>query len=99
MVKTSNEKDNQQDDLGNGKAVVGRSKRSHPALDDLDFLVTMPTLCQRLDLPVKWVRRETSAGRLPAIRIGRRICFNVEAIKDFLRDRASRKNQQGKWLQ
>jgi excisionase family DNA binding protein len=90
-----NEKDNQSD----GKAVVRNSKPTHPAPDDPDFLVTMPTLCQRLGLPVKWVRREASAGRLPAIRIGRRICFNVEAIKDFLRDRASRKNPKGDWLQ
>jgi excisionase family DNA binding protein len=90
---------NMKADQSDGKAVVRNSKPSHPAPDDPEFLVTMPTLCQRLDLPVKWVRRETAAGRLPAVRIGRRICFNVEAIKDFLRDRASRKNHQGEWLQ
>jgi excisionase family DNA binding protein len=96
VVKSRNEADSQGNGLNSDKAAT---KRSHPAPDDPEFLVTMPSLCQKLDLPVKWVRRETTAGRLPAIRIGRRICFNVEAIKEFLRDRASRKNQQGNWLQ
>jgi excisionase family DNA binding protein len=58
----------------------------------------MTTLCESLGLPLKWVRRETSAGRLPAIRVGQRVLFNVEAVREFLRNRASRKNQRGDWI-
>jgi excisionase family DNA binding protein len=74
-------------------------RRVFKAPDDPSFLVTMPTLCEQLALPLKWVRREVSAGRLPAIRIGRRVCFNISAVKEYLRDRASRRNQAGQWLQ
>jgi excisionase family DNA binding protein len=77
---------------------VSRRKRPLPGPKDPHFLVPMATLCETLNLPLKWVRRETSAGRLPAIRVGQRILFNVEAVRDFLRDRAARKNQDGKWV-
>jgi excisionase family DNA binding protein len=86
-------------DNGNDETRIQRLGRQVPPVDDPAFLVTMPTLCSSLKLPLKWVRRETVAGRLPAIRVGKRVLFNVQAIQEFLRDQAAPKNQKGEWLQ
>jgi excisionase family DNA binding protein len=77
---------------------VGRQKKSLPGPKDPHFLVPMTILCETLNLPLKWVRRETSAGRLPAIRVGQRVLYNVQAVREFLRNRAARKNQDGDWI-
>jgi excisionase family DNA binding protein len=86
------------DQQGEVEEQVSRRKRPLPGPKDPSFLVPMTTLCESLGLPLKWVRRETSAGRLPAIRIGQRVLFNVQAVRDFLRGRAARKNQHGDWV-
>ena len=76
----------------------GRRRRSVPAPDDAAFLVTMPILCTKLKLPLKWVRREASEGRLPCVRVGHRLLFHVQAVSELLRVRAARKNQHGDWV-
>jgi hypothetical protein len=43
-----------------------RAKRQYRYPNDSGFLVPVVALCEKLSLPVKWVRRETAAGRLPA---------------------------------
>jgi len=43
-----------------------------------------------LGLPESWVRAEAVAGRLPHIRVGRRLMFDFEAVERTLLDRAQR---------
>jgi hypothetical protein len=76
----------------------GRRRRVVPTPDDPAFLVTLPILCAKLKLPLKWARREASEGRLPCLRVGHRLLFHVQAVSDFLRLRAARKNQDGQYV-
>lgn len=77
----------------NGSAQT--QKRRHvPASDDPEFLVTLPTLCKTLNLPLKWARRKAWAGELPCVRIGSRLHFSPEAVKQWLLGHADR-NQYG----
>jgi excisionase family DNA binding protein len=46
-------------------------------------------LAARLRLPAGWLRQEAMAGRLPCLRIGRRLLFNKEAVERALADRAA----------
>lgn len=52
-------------------------------------LVNLNGLAEKLNLPKTWLKQEAKAGRLPCLRIGRRILFNVFAVEQTLADRAS----------
>jgi hypothetical protein len=98
MADTQVKEVEQQDKVSADPGRQSRSKRIIPTPDDPAFLVTMPMLCTKLKLPVKWVRREASAGRLPCLRVGHRLLFSVQAVSEFLRLRAARKNQDGQYV-
>lgn len=51
-------------------------------------LITVYELADALELPAKWLNTEAQAGRIPHLRIGRRLLFNVEAVKAVLLNRA-----------
>ncbi len=42
--------------------------------------ITLGELSDRTGLPVAWLRREASAGRLPSVTIGRRRMFDLDAV-------------------
>jgi len=42
-----------------------------------------------LGVPRTWLRREADAGRIPCLRIGRRRLFDVESVREALRNRAA----------
>ncbi|MGD0464869.1 MAG: hypothetical protein ABSB74_20485 [Tepidisphaeraceae bacterium] len=42
----------------------------------------------RLGLPPSWLRAEVIAGRIPALRVGKKILVNPEAVERVLLDRA-----------
>ncbi len=42
----------------------------------------------RLGVPVNWLRAQADAGRLPHLRIGRRLLFPVEAVEAELLSRS-----------
>jgi hypothetical protein len=44
---------------------------------------------QRLRLSREWLRAEALAGRLPCLKIGRRLLFNVQAVEETLARRAA----------
>jgi hypothetical protein len=46
-------------------------------------------LAARVRLPAAWLRQEALAGRIPCLRVGRRLLFNVEAVKAALYERAA----------
>jgi hypothetical protein len=52
-------------------------------------LASLPTLARRLDLPAAWLKTEADAGRLPHLRIGRRLLFDVAAVERELLRRAA----------
>jgi excisionase family DNA binding protein len=52
-------------------------------------LLTLNRLAAELRLPRDWLRREAKAGRLPCLRVGRRLVFNLAAVEQALADRAA----------
>jgi len=55
----------------------------------VDALLSLNKLAARLRLPRAWVRREAIAGRLPCLRVGRRLLFTLEAVERALTNRAA----------
>lgn len=50
--------------------------------------VSLDTAALRLGLPVRWFRREVTAGRIPYVQAGRRKLFDVEAVRSALLNQA-----------
>jgi hypothetical protein len=46
-------------------------------------------LARRLRLERGWLKQEALAGRLPYLRVGRKLLFELEAVKDTLATRAA----------
>lgn len=46
-------------------------------------------------LPEAWVRREIAAGRIPAVRAGRRWLVHLERARESLAERAARGEAEG----
>ena len=42
----------------------------------------------RLGVPVSWLEAEAKAGRIPHLKPGRRLLFNIEAVAEALLERA-----------
>jgi hypothetical protein len=40
-----------------------------------------------LGVPIAWLRKEANAGTLPSLRAGRRLLFDLDAVRESLRDR------------
>jgi hypothetical protein len=51
--------------------------------------VNLIGLAARTHLPAAWLRAEALAGRLPCLRVGRKLLFNVEAVRAALYERAA----------
>lgn len=52
-------------------------------------VVTLRELAARVGLPRQWLKQEAAAGRLPCLRVGRTLRFNVEAVESALARRAA----------
>jgi len=50
--------------------------------------ISMHVMARQLGVPVTWLRAEACAGRLPYLKVGRRLLFAPETIERLLRDRA-----------
>ena len=44
-------------------------------------LVGVAALARRLKIPAAWLKAETAAGRIPHLKAGRRLLFNLDAVK------------------
>ncbi len=53
-----------------------------------DELLTIRQAAEQVNLPVRWLKAEAEAGRIPHLRIGRRLMFNLQAVRKALLDRA-----------
>jgi hypothetical protein len=51
--------------------------------------VTLSMLAYLLQLPATWLEQEAKSGRIPALGIGGRLRFNVEAVEAELSRRAA----------
>ena len=49
----------------------------------------------RLGVPAAWLRAEADAGRVPHLRVGRRLLVNAEAIERVLLERAQQSGGKG----
>jgi hypothetical protein len=47
-------------------------------------------LARELKVPVKWLRSEADAGRLPHVKAGKRYLFNSDAVRAVLLERAAK---------
>jgi hypothetical protein len=61
-------------------------------------LLTLPELSEALSLPLKWLRKQWKAGRLPCAKIGSRTFFAPEAVRETVQRLLSRCNQKGSRL-
>lgn len=58
-------------------------------------LLTALQLANELRLPASWLKTEANAGRIPSLRIGRRLLFNSEAVVQVLMQRAAQETSDG----
>jgi hypothetical protein len=55
---------------------------------DGDALLTLSLMARRLRVPVKWLRSEAQAGRIPALDAGGRFLFHAPSVERALLSRA-----------
>jgi hypothetical protein len=55
----------------------------------VENLLSLPRLAAQLRLPREWLRAEALAGRLPCLRVGRKLLFNLSAVERELAERAA----------
>jgi excisionase family DNA binding protein len=55
----------------------------------LQSLTTLTGLAVRLGLPRDWLRAEALAGRIPCLKVGRKMRFNPDAVEQTLAARAA----------
>ena len=60
-----------------------------------EAFISLRRAAGRLGVPSAWLRNEAHAGRVPHLRIGRRLLFNVQAVELALLQRASEAAQEG----
>jgi hypothetical protein len=49
----------------------------------------------RLGVPAAWLRAEADAGRVPHLRVGRRLLVNPQAVERVLLERAQQAGREG----
>ena len=59
----------------------------------MNDLLTLNRLARTLRLSRDWLRREAIAGRLPCLRIGRKLLFELATIKRELAERAATRRE------
>ena len=52
--------------------------------------IPLRQLARDTGLPVAWLKAEAEAGRIPSLRVGRRLLFDSKVVKRTLRQRAKR---------
>jgi hypothetical protein len=51
--------------------------------------LSLHQLARRLRLDREWLKQEALAGRLPCLPVGRKLLFELEAVKQALAERAA----------
>ena len=55
----------------------------------METLTSLSGLSTRLQLPRPWLRAEALAGRIPCLKVGRKLLFNPDAVEKTLAERAA----------
>ena len=55
----------------------------------MEALTNLAGLSARLRLPPDWLRAEALAGRIPCLRVRRKLLFNPDAVEKALAERAA----------
>src|SRR5262249_5033987 len=55
----------------------------------MNELLSLYQLAVRTRLPQRWLRQEALAGRIPCLRVGRRLRFSLAAVEETLAGRAA----------
>ena len=58
-------------------------------LTSQQHLLALRPLAKALGVPASWLRAEALAGRIPSLRVGRRLRFNAQAVEQALLRRAA----------
>ena len=54
-------------------------------------LLNLPSCAHRLGVPVRWLKTQAEAGRIPCLRFGKRkYLFNLEAVRLAIADLADK---------
>jgi hypothetical protein len=56
-------------------------------------LVILPRAARRLGVPVKWLREQADAGKVPCLRAGARYLFDLDAVRQELAKQAAESRQ------
>ncbi|HMF11450.1 MAG TPA: hypothetical protein VKE94_04070 [Gemmataceae bacterium] len=59
----------------------------------MKHLLTVNGLAVHTGLPCDWLRAETTAGRIPCIRISRKLVFSLEAVEKGPAERAATRQE------
>lgn len=62
--------------------------------DDCPEFVNLGRASALLGVPKSWLKRQALKGEVPALQVGRRLMFNVEAVRETLLDRADRERKE-----
>src|SRR5262249_10314454 len=60
----------------------------------VETLTNLAGLSARLRLPAPWLRAEALAGRIPCLKVGRRLLSNPRAVEEKLAQRAALERQE-----
>lgn len=63
--------------------------------DGLESFVSLRVAAGRIGVPTAWLRGEAKAGRIPHLRAGKRLLFNVREVEAALMERAARESKGG----
>ena len=55
----------------------------------MNDLLTLHRLAANLKLPRSWLREEARAGRIPCLKVGRKLLFNLSTVEAVLAERAA----------
>jgi hypothetical protein len=59
-------------------------------IEETPIPISLLRLARETHLPRLWLREEALAGRIPCLRVGRRLLFNLSAVQAVLAERAAR---------
>ena len=60
------------------------------------MLTSLRHTASRLGVPATWLRAKAEAGRIPHLRAGNRLLFNLQVVEQLLADRAAAAATAGK---
>tara|TARA_R110002111_G_scaffold244674_1_gene306929 strand:+ start:16146 stop:16340 length:195 start_codon:yes stop_codon:yes gene_type:complete len=58
-------------------------------MEKTNQLVDLQGLSQQLKLSKRWLRTESSAGRIPSLKAGGKRVFNVDAVRNAIANQAA----------